>query len=467
MRDRFHLAWGLVILASTAATAATAEAGTQPVVTEQVPVSASSRPFFAANIDLAAHGYVEDEYFVSGHGDVYEYTADGSIQVQTAAVPYKSRILVRRPSNTCDFNGVVLFELLNPTAGFDIDFEWHFTRELLLAEGYAWVGITMKDTAVDALAAWDPDRYGTLSLPDNGLAYPMFAQVAALLRDDDDPANPLAGFGVHYVIATGYSQTADYLTTFGNEFHELALARDGRHAIDGYLQGGGAGAGRRINSTDAEFYLDERRMNSVRAPLIRVQAETEVAVFTYSSAASRQPDSQYFRMYEVPGASHADRDILQRTGEVIAREFGGPVLPQCTKPLNPLEIGPVHRSSLSNLVRWLVHHEAPPASQPLVLDGADEVIRDSDGNATGGTRLPDIAVPLGSFQPDNSGPGPCILAGSFAPFDADELAALYPSHAAYVWQVRLAARALRAARYLLGNDAKAYIEEASASDVGQ
>ena len=465
MGKYFGVVWGLVMLA---AIGSAGDVAAQSVVTEHVPVTASSRPFFAANIDLAAQGYVEEEYFVSGQGDIYEYTVYGNTAIQTAGVPYKSRILVRRPAEPCHFNGIVLFELLNPTAGFDIDFEWHFTRDLLLKEGYAWVGLTMKNTAVAALAAWDPARYSTLSLPDNGLAYAMFGQIAALLRDSSDPANPLAGFHVDHVIATGYSQTADYLTTFGNDFHELALARDGRHAIDGYLQGGGAGAGRRINSADVEFHLEEaRRMNRVQAPLIRVQSETEVGVFSYPSTASRQPDSQFFRMYEVPGASHADRDILQRTGEVIAREYGAPVLPACTKPLNPLDIGPVHRSSLTSLVRWIVYQEAPPASQPIALDAAGTVIQDSDGNATGGLRLPDMAAPLGTFEENNSGPGPCILAGSFTPFTTEKLATLYPSHEGYVWQVRLAAQALRAARYLLGSDAKAYITEASSSNVGQ
>lgn len=434
---------------------------------EHVPATPASTPFFASFIDLAPAGFVEEEYLVGGAGNVYEYDDDLAVRIATPDVPYKTRILVRRPASAADFNGVVLFEMFNPTAQFDIDFEWQLNRELLLDEGYAWVGLTMKDVAVDLLRAWDPARYGDLSMPDNGLAYDMFAQVAALLRDAADPANPLAGFAVTQLIGTGYSQTADYLTTFSNEFHESARARDGRHAFDGYLLGGGAGAARRINSASAEYYLDERRLNHVAAPLIRVQSETEVLVFLYASTEARQPDSDVFHIYEIAGGSHGGREVLQRTGEVIARDVGGPVLPPCGEPLNELRISPVHRSSLANLVRWIADGTAPPPGRLIELAGPREVVRDAHGNALGGVRLPPIEVPLRRFEPANLGPGPCVVGGASFPFDPPTLDVLYPNHGAYVHAVKQSAADNRRQGYLLKEDAKAYGAEAAHSGVGK
>lgn len=441
-----------------------AAAGTLPAAAQQVepvPVTEGSTPFFAAATDFAAHGYVEQELLVSGEGNVYEYAADGSVYVAASSVPYKTRILVRRPQSAAAANGVVLFELLNPTAGFDIDFVWQLERELLLEEGYVWVGLTMKDTAVSYLRGWDPGRYGDLEMPDRGLAYDMFAQIGALLRDPGHPGNPLADLPVEVMIGTAYSQSSDYLTTFSNEFHAAALTWDGRHVFDGYLHGSGGGTARRINSASPELYTDERRFNRVAAPLIRVQSETEVAVFSYPSWTARQGDSELFRVYEVAGASHADREVLERTGEVIARDVGGPVLPPCAQPLSSLRISPVYRASLENLRRWIVEGAEPPASRLIELDDAGQVVRDAAGNALGGVRLPPIEAPTGEQLPSNAGPGPCILAGTFLAFDEPTLEALYPSPGHYLARVVRAALGGVRDGFLRWPDAFAYIFEAA------
>lgn len=437
------------------------------LITEEVPVTADSKPFFAAATELTAHGFREDEYFVAGTANVYEYDAANQLQVQTADVPFKTRLLIRRPASPARFNGFVLFELLNPTARHDIDFAWHFNRRLLLSRGYIWVGMTMQDVAIEALDNWDGERYGSLHMSDRGLVYEMFAQVGALLRDPADPANPLADYGVDYIIGTGYSQSADYLTTFSNEFHEHALAWDGRHAFDGYLHTGGSGAARRINSADPEeLYTDERRFNRVQAPLIRVQSESEVAIFLYPSSESRQPDSDVFRVYEIAGGSHADEEELLNTGEVIARDLGLPVLPDCEAPLSPVHISPVHRSSLHNLSRWIRDGVPPPPSQLIELAGLRDVIRDELGNALGGVRLPPLEAPYGNYTPGNVGPPPCPLAGSFFAFDEATLDALYPTHGRYVRQVKRAARRAVKKGYLLPADAARYVIEAAQSSIG-
>lgn len=463
MKRPESLAACLLALAAAAALPAVASA----IETDPVPVTSASRPFFAAAIDLAAHGFVEEEYLVRGTGNVYEYDPQLEVRIRTADVPYETRILVRRP-DPGDFNGVVLVEMLNPTAGHDIDFEWHYNRELLLAEGYAWVGATIKDIAIDSLRAWDPGRYGTLHMADNGLAYDLFAQLGALLRDGADPDNPLAGYPVEVLIGTGYSQTADYLTTFGNEFHDQARLPDGSPVFDGYLNAGGNGAARAINGTDPNLYTDERRYRNADAPQIQVQSETEVAIFTFSSIASRQPDSPRFRLYEIAGGSHADLEGLGRTGEVIARDTDvDAILPPCGEPLSPLAIGPVHRASLAALVRWIDHGIPPPPGRWVTTDAAGEVVRDGFGNALGGVRVPAIAVPLGKLEPGNLGPLPCPVAGAYFEFDEATLDALYPTHRDYVRRVTHSAIANFLFGYLRWDDALRSVLEAAQSEVGR
>lgn len=456
---KFQSAWTILIALVLASAPAT-----RALEAEPVPVTAESKPFFAAATDLAAYGFSEEEYLVTGTANIYRYDVQGDVEVAVADVPYTTRILVRRPA-AHRFNGVVLFEMMNPTAGHDIDFEWHYTLELLLREGYAWVGMTIKDNAIDYLRAWDEGRYGSLSMVDRGLVYDSYGQVGALLREGANPANPLAGYDVEVVIGTGYSQSADYLTTFSNEFHAATLTAGGEPVFDGYLLGGGTGAARRINSADSEFYFDERRFNTVDAPLIRVQSESEVVVF--SSVGIRQPDSAVFRLYEIAGGSHADGEGLARTGEVMARDTGTPPLPACGNPLSPLAIGPAHRAGLALLVRWIRHGAAPPPSRWIELDEEGEVLRDELGNALGGLRLPPIEVPLGVYSPVNTGPLPCPVAGSFIAFDEATLDALYPRHGLYVGRVlRSALRGVRQG-YLLLDDAARYVIEAARSGVGR
>ncbi len=73
-------------------------------VTGPLPVTAGSYPFGAADHqmlpqDLAAIGYVEEEYLVSGLSNVYTWPETGPAEVITPDAPYTTRILVRRPAD--------------------------------------------------------------------------------------------------------------------------------------------------------------------------------------------------------------------------------------------------------------------------------------------------------------------------------------------------------------------------------
>src|SRR6266571_7806580 len=86
-----------------------------PAVTGPVAVTATSFPFLAAHrlqepIDLARIGYVEEEFFVSGRANVYDWSPAGELTVRTAGAPYTTRILVRRPSDPARFSGSVIVE---------------------------------------------------------------------------------------------------------------------------------------------------------------------------------------------------------------------------------------------------------------------------------------------------------------------------------------------------------------------
>ncbi len=446
--------------------------GALAIDTELVPTTPDSTPFWSAITDIASQGYSEEEYFVSGTANIYEYDNDHNLQVMTPGVPYTTRIMIRRPVNPADFNGVVLFEMMNPTATWDIDFIWQYTQDLLMREGYIWVGMTIRPLAVDALKDFDPIRYAPVEIIERGQSYDAFGDIAVLLHDPVNPENPLADYEVTTIIGTGYSQSEDWLTTFSNELHEAKVAWDGEPAFDGYLGANGNAAAHPIWSGDPDayigrFYLDERRYNSVNAPYFRTASETELELFTFPANEVRQPDSDVYRQWEISGTTHADTPTTNKVNATMIRDFGYP-LPSCNhQPTGEVDFGPYMSAALHHLRLWVTEGTAPPPSKYIQLNGTNDVARDEFGNALGGIRIPELEIPLGSYLPFNSGLGPCIFAPSFYPFTQETLDALYPNHGRYVSGFVRAVNELRQDGYLLPEDAETMKETASQGSIGK
>ena len=115
------------------------------------PVLGETYPFFSTWHDLAGAGYVEQEYYLSGVADAY--ATSGAKLVTDVA--YRTRLIVRRPVSDADFNGTVLVEWQNVTAGYDLDALWNVRH---LREGYVWVGVSAQRVGVDQLRGWSPTR---------------------------------------------------------------------------------------------------------------------------------------------------------------------------------------------------------------------------------------------------------------------------------------------------------------------
>ena len=105
------------------------------------PVLVSS--FFS----LASVGYEQAEYFVSGTAGAYvnrnALKSDGRWTLQRSSMAdYRTRIVVIRPSDPADFNGTVVVEWLNVSAGFDAAPDWGMLHTEMIRSGYAWVGVS-------------------------------------------------------------------------------------------------------------------------------------------------------------------------------------------------------------------------------------------------------------------------------------------------------------------------------------
>lgn len=252
--------------------------------------------------------------------------------------------------------------------------------------------------------------------------------------------------------------------------------------------------------------------------LIEVNTSTEYwqkgASLIHTDPAGTQdlPTLPNVRHYLVAGTKHGGR-----FGATTGR---GP----CHNLNNPHSASPLLRALLARLEEWVEAGLAPPPSRvPRLADGtlvpAEEALRrfpvvpgtlrprfaapiapvvdwvagqrgaeeawrplvpavNADGNEQAGVRLPDIAVPRGTYSGWNLYAAEglqdelCDREGSFLPFAADaaarqasgdprpSLAERYASQAAYVAAVRVAAEVLAAERLLLPADAEAYVAAA-------
>lgn len=390
--------------------------GPSATVSGPVPVTADSYPFMSAvgpevppieggepvEADLDAYGYTEEEFLLEG-------TAEHPVAGPT---PYLTRMVVRRPASAGDFSGAAFLEWNNVSFGQDIEIDWFLSHDYFMGEGHVWVGLSAQRVGVDALRTWDPDRYGDLTVGGPELAdapaFDLYSQAARALRSPLG-VDPLPGFEVDTVVATGRSQSARYLSEYHNRFHP------DHQAVDAFMIHG------------APTALDEST-----TPVMRLMAETDVR----TRSQGQEPDSEYFRRWEVAGTAHVGHFEYRAFAPLIARENPGTRPQQCDLP--PYSRVPFHHvlnSAYDHLVDWARVGTAPPAAPRLEWDGPTTASRDGHGNQLGGIRLAEHEVATALNHGDNTGDPFCFLSGAHIPFEEEELRGLYPRRGGYVSQV--------------------------------
>lgn len=430
--------------------------------------------------NLPAQGYAEEEYFVSGKANVYDWPAGGAI-VRTPDVPYTTRVLVRRPASKARFSGRIVVEMLNPSNLFDLNIGWAIHHEEIVRQGDAWVGITAKPVAVTTLKAFDPVRYEALDwanpLPvddpkncavsgdtskttENGLVWDIHTQVAGWLRSGDI-SNPFRYGGsvsqARRLYAWGYSQTGGFLFTYINAIRPLVVARTGKAPFDGYIVGmlGGPSP---INQCAERIPADDPRrpIRNAGVPVIHVMSQSDYLGW----APSRREDSDLapdlYRHYDIAGAGHATPDELWFAAQPDDIIKGGRTPPamQCDQgPRSRFPSWVAYNAIYRNLKAWVEAGTPPPPSQNIdVMDGKGVV--DVHGNVKGGVRSPILDVPTSTWNGNSTGLSFCRIAGHEIPFSADRLAGLYASQDAYESAFRVRTDELVASRFITPEDGK-------------
>jgi hypothetical protein len=416
---------------------------------------------FLGNFDLVSLGYTTNEFFVSGTASSYKLpgtqTSDGRWDVTPAgAVPYATRIVVVRPTDPKKFNGTVVVEWLNVSAGVDGSPDWNAMHREILRGGYAYVGVSAQRAGIEAgfglmpiadpravpLKKADPERYGRLSHPGDAFAYDIFSQAGRLLRAAD-AVRILGPFVPRRIIATGESQSAVFLTTYVNAIDPLAKV------YDGFLIHSRFGGAAALDNSGMAVMPGQagpvKLRTDLRVPVITVITETDLigsGILGFYSA--RQPDNERLRIWEIPGTVHADNytftvghidsgsvplEKLAEANEPTVNALGG----KSAKPVNnALQHHYVVEAALWNLDRWIRTGQAPPKTDPIKVKEdrpgtPPSLVLDANGLAEGGIRTPWVDVPTARLSGvGNSGGMAAMMAGVCEPFDAATLDRLYP-----------------------------------------
>jgi hypothetical protein len=453
---------------------------------ENVAIDDKHKPFISStSFDLGEFNYESSEYFISGTASSFinsnNFQPDGYWHIShNEQAPFKTRIVVYRPADNSDFNGTVIIEWLNVSAGLDAAPGWIMAHTELIDKGYAWVGVSAQLDGVEGRenalidlslkSANNLERYASLQHPGDSFSYDIFSQAAQAVRHPQQ-INPLEGLDIRRMIASGQSQSASRLLTYVNTIAPLSDLFDA-YFIHSRL-GGSAALSQHpqapVPTPDAVQVRDD-----LSQPVMMLQTETDL--FLLGSAADRQADSDKFRLWEVAGTAHADLYTLQGISDkgdqpaiAAVQEVSSPVpgIINCSQPINS---GPQHfvvKAALSALDNWLRTAASPPEAPRLELtEDLSALLLDEHGNSRGGIRTPYVDVPIASFSGEGGGDGFCFLFGSTLLFEAEKNLSLYGNHASYVAAVELSTAKALAAGFILPAAGELIIAAAQASDLG-
>ncbi|HEX9030883.1 MAG TPA: alpha/beta hydrolase domain-containing protein, partial [Streptosporangiaceae bacterium] len=209
------------------------------------PVTAGGivSPLCVVPFDLSANGYVEEEFLVSGTASCYvvpgEQGPDGLWAAEASgSAAFRTRIVIRRPTDPARFSGTLLLEWLNVSSGLEADPDWAYLHEEIFRSGHAYAAVSAQALGVQGgesliglpgppsrgLRGLDPVRYGDLEHPGDQYSFDLFGQIGAALGGKGrggsaESGRVLGSLAPLQVLAIGESQSAFYLTSYINAVH--------------------------------------------------------------------------------------------------------------------------------------------------------------------------------------------------------------------------------------------------------
>lgn len=461
------------------------------------PETANSRMFMSAkkNADLELNGYLEEEYFFSGTANVYGKDSVSRWKVVAAEAPYTNRFLVRRPRNLRQASGRVVVEIINSSSYMDIDRSWVLLHEQLIRNGDTYVGITSKPITMKTLRKFDPQRYALLSwsnprrchLPkealgnfanasnpetEDGLFWDMLVELGLACRGENEF---LGGLAVKKVYLVGWSQSGSYLVTYTNWFARDRFEKGLPPVYDGiFSMAPGPAVVPALNQEESTVIsAGDATVQFSCVPYYTLHTESENAgLGTHATRISDSDDLQLqYRIKEIAGATHdcvysMEDYYKDRSDQLKTSIFLN--YPGCEPTPNNFPYQLAYHAALMQLYAWVENGLLPPTNAPITVREDLTNKTDKNGNAEGGWRLPEIELPVCTYQrmatPLCAGMS-TMLYGCELPFTPATLHRLYGSAGHYADLVRAAAQKAVEGRWLMAEDVEYCVRHAVAKAV--
>ena len=435
-------------------------------------------------VDLAALGYQQEEYFFEGEAARYgpepgtQLGRDGRWRVAPVETsPYETRMVIVRPVDPAGFNGTVILLWNNVSAGYE-NFGGGDSAELLEG-GYAYAAVSVQRVGVhgqpddpQGLRSWDPDRYGSLSIPSDDYSFDIFTQAANLVAPDRprEPLDPMGGLEVRRLVAQGASQSAARLASYLNGIQPITGRFDAFFLVMYF------GGGTPLEVGDAVMTVRQAAgdASQPRIPeglhLLRDDLSIPVMVLNTECEATacygvRQPDTDFFRYWEVAGASHVSLPAIASSAPRMERDFGFSIpLDETMQGINQVSVAPVVDAALHHVQAWIRDGTPPPVQPRIAFEGDPaQIVRDDNGIAQGGIRLPQVEVPLAHNSAIQRAPDIFArLVGSHEPFPVEKVRQLYGSRDGYLARYEDATGAAASAAVVLPRDVDDLLADAVA-----
>jgi Alpha/beta hydrolase domain len=372
--------------------------------------------------------YVTEEFYIEG-------TAKD--------MPYRTRIIVRRPTDPSTFSGVVVAEALH-AGGRSLVFEW--SRVSILTRRHMFVEIVHSPANITLLKTFNAERYGSLRI-EMGQTNDVIAQAGMLIKSG---TGPFAAYKAQKITLMGTSASSGTVRNYLADHANLRMANGGP-IFDGFL----------LTSTNGNTPLP-----IVDVPMIQMPTQTEVVTWAAKGIEYRRPDSDEpgnrFRLYEVAGMPHNN-----------SRENPAFQNDPCTLPVTDFPAGAFTALALNYLVDWITTGKTPPHGAPIAVDqnttnDGSALALDEHGNAKGGIRNIWVDVPTATNGVFGKGKTEaqdrlCQLAGTKVPLPEATLKKLYPNKNEYVKKVERRLNELVAQGWFLAEYADVVRRDAAAA----
>jgi len=307
-----------------------------------------STPSLPPGKGLSAFHYEAKEYFVSG-------TANGQ--------PYKTRLVVRRPTNSGGFSGLVLAESMHGSGSAHM---FEFTSTYTMSSGHAAVEILT--TSPMQFVQQNQARYKDLQIA-GGQASEILAQVGALART----GKPLGGLKVRKMVLAGTSMSAGTLINY-LPAHRVFRTPEMQRIYDGFYP-----------TSNGSLIPD------VDVPVVHLPTMLEVSAANITDREDSDEPGRQYRLYEVAGMAHIDtRDSVRLKPN------------PCAQPLSEFPHQAYVAVGLHHLLQWVDKGTLPPRAERIARDNDEQndgsrMALDEHGNPRGGIRTPYVDVPAAKY----------------------------------------------------------------------